>query len=62
MIQIDMEMPKCCSECDFEIFNGSTDECFFVYNGYTDKIRTRKRLDNCPLHESTVDLDTVSRK
>ncbi len=62
MIQIDIEMPKCCSECDFETHDEYelTNECVLIYKGYTNSTRTHKRLNNCPLHEVT-DTDTIGR-
>ena len=51
----DMEMPKCCAECDAEghYENSNGDEygffCPFGYKAYTSGTRDAKRLDNCPL-------------
>lgn len=46
MIRIDMEMPKCCGDCDLEN-NG----CFCVVTGdNTFSYRNKWRMDSCPLH------------
>ena len=51
MIQIDMDMPKCCSECPLEICDDFdlSPECVLIYKGYTKYVRADGRLAECPL-------------
>lgn len=51
MIQIDMDMPKCCSECPLEICDDFdlSHECVLIYKGYTKYVRAGGRLAECPL-------------
>lgn len=65
-----MEMPKCCAECDAEghYENSYGDEygffCPFGYKAYTEETREAKRLDNYPLvpvppHGRLIDADAL---
>lgn len=54
MMEIDLEMPKCCSECPFDFEN----DCYKC--GITGKICDGKkwndeRLSDCPLKKSVID-------
>ena len=53
MIQIDMEMPEKCSECEFEYGlygqDGLIHGCYIQGIGETDAVRKNGRLPSCPL-------------
>lgn len=69
-VLINMEMPKCCAECDAEGYYENSYGIkygFFCHLGskeYTEDTRDTKRLNNCPLapvppHGRLGDLDKL---
>ena len=69
-----MEMPTKCCDCDVEHFLEDAygydfgHECPFVYKGYTEDIRGRGRLEECPLrplpekHGRLVDIGEIENE
>lgn len=56
MIWIDIDMPRCCIDCPFELIQNDEDElthrCIVLYKKTTtDEIRRYGRLEECPLRE-----------
>lgn len=52
-----MDMPKCCADCEFELMDEYEllHECVLLYKGYTNHVRTFDRMQNCPLREVAKD-------
>ena len=62
-----MQMPKCCSECNFKYYDDGEDVlCCALEDGYiSDEEADEKRLECCPLveigpHKPMVEIDLYS--